>query len=407
MSQVSCAVAAPLPAGGAERASSANRPFRYFLVLTAFQGVLGRMVGYFLPIYFADLGFTGVQIGLYFTVASVSTLVLSLPMGVSTDRHSIARIFMASSFLVAISYVGFIFTKSYLVFCGFALLGSFGGRFYMTARSSLFFKIADNASSHSAGLYQLVNFGSAGIGMLIGSLIIAGMSFHHVFIAACAGNLAMVGLSYFLPDTEKVSIKFAEYSKDIFTPKVLFITAVFTLSSTHWGAEMVSYSRFLKEDLGLTIRQTGLYTSGGFVFVGLGAYLGVLLLKYRVFRSLQDVLLAGFILAGLFHILMVVNNPWLSFGMRLLHEIGDGLVMLAFYHGIGKIFHINKIGGCAAFISLCMGLGGMGSSIAFGWVGDTWGHQWPLIISGGILLGLPVLLGMGGQRMNGRTVWNL
>ncbi|MBD3239457.1 MAG: MFS transporter [Chitinivibrionales bacterium] len=393
---------AVLPAsalGAAQQDSAGAKAFQYFLLLTALHGVLGRLVGYFLPIYFKELGFSGVQTGVYFTIASISTLVLSLPMGISTDRFSIARIFMLSGLLMSISFLGFIFTRSYWVFCAFAFLGSFGGRFHGTARSSLFFKIAGQDDGRRAGLYQLINFSSTGVGMMIGALIIAGASYRTMFVAACIGNLLIAGLSYFLPRTDTVAIKFAEYQRDIFTPRVLFITAIFTLSSLHWGAEMVAYGPFLKEDLGLTVRQTGLYTATGFVFVGLGAYLGVILLRRGIMRDLQGILHLGFILAGVFHILMVVRNPWLSFGLRLVHEIGDGLVFLAFYNGIGKIFHINKIGGCAAFISLCMGLGGMGSSILFGWVGDAFGYQWPLILSGAVMVLLPALLAMSRHKL--------
>jgi len=394
---VECGVEAVPPADGLR---SARRAFHYFLLITAFHGILGRLVGYFLPVYFRDLGFSGVQTGLYFSVSTIATLLLSLPMGISTDRKSIAGIFMFASFLGAVSYLGLIFTRSFAVFCGFALIGSIGGRFYGTANNSMFFKISRHEDGHDTGVYQLISFVSTGLGMLTGSLIIAAASFRHMFIAACLGNVVLIGLSYFLPRTETVVIRLHEYRKEVLTPRVLFITFVFMLSSVHWGAESISYGRFLMENLGLTVRQTGLYTSVGFVVVGLGAYLGVVLLRYRILRDLQAVLMLGFLLAGVFHVLMCVRNPWLSFSLRMVHELGDGLVFLAYYNGIAKIFHVNKIGGCAAFMSLCTGIASMASAVLFGWVGDRWGHQWPLIISGIVMALLPVLLAVSRHKIS-------
>jgi MFS family permease len=378
-----------------------RRPFRYFLLLTALHGILGRLLGYFIPIYFRELGFSGVQIGLYFSISTVATLALSLPMGISTDRKSIRGIFVLSYLLISASYVGFIFTRSFLVFCLFAFLGSFGARFHGTARSSMFFKISNSADSHDAGLYQMTSFVATGLGMLLGAFIIAGASFRHAFVLACLGNLVLAGLSWFLPRTESVAIKLTEYRREVFTPRVLFLAFVFTLSSLHWGAEMVSYSPFLRETLGLSLRMTGVYTATGFIVLGAGAYLGVVLLRRGIVKDIRWILTIGFVLGGVFQILMCVRNPWLSYAMRMLHELGDGFVFLAFYHGISNIFHVNKIGGCAAFMSLCMSLGSMGSSVLFGYIGDRWGHQWPLILSGGLLVLLPLLLALNPNGMDG------
>jgi MFS family permease len=193
-------------------------------------------------------------------------------------------------------------------------------------------------------------------------------------------------LSFFLLHTETVVIKLEEYRKTVFTPQVIFLTLVFVLSSLHWGAETVSYGPFLKDVLGLTFRQIGLYTGLGMVAVGLGAYGGTLLLNKGWVKDLQSLFGLGLLLAGVFHGLMCVPHVYWSFGFRFLHEIGDGFVLLIFYHGIAKVFHVDRIGGCAAFIALGQSVSAFGSSILFGYVGDVFGHQWSLIISGIVLV---------------------
>jgi MFS family permease len=379
--------------GEINNSSEANRKhFLYFLAIVALHSFLMRMIGYFLPLYFEELGYSGVQFGFYLMFASFSMIILSLPMGISTDKKPIAYILMFSFLLGAISRVGFIISKSLIVFCAFAFVGSFGMRFVNVAKESIFFKISKKESPIEAGQYQLASSVFMGIGMIIGSFIIAGFSFWHVFVISAVGNLMLAFFSYFVPRTETMVIKLEDYKIALFTPKVFFLIFIFFLSSFHWGAEMVSYSKFLKHNLLLSTQGIGLYTGLGFFFVGLGAYLGVVLVQKKIIKDLQILLIIGFFMSGIFHILMCVNNVYLSFFFRIWHEIGDGLVFLAFYHGIPRIFHVRTIGGCAAFISLWMGIGSFSSAILFGYIGDKLGNQWPLIISGIILAIIPFLI---------------
>ena len=42
----------------------------------------------------------------------------------------------------------------------------------------------------------------------------------------------------------------------------------------------------------------------------------------------------------------------------------------------------------------------MASAVLFGWVGDRWGHQWPLIISGIVMALLPALLAVSRYKLS-------
>jgi hypothetical protein len=256
----------------------------------------------------------------------------------------------------------------------------------------MFFKISKKESPLHAGQYQLINFVFMGMGMIMGSFIIAKFSFMHVFVVGAIGFGILAFLSYFVPKTETMAIKLEDYKIALFTPKVIFLIFIFVLSSFHWGAETVCYPKFLRHNLHLSVQGIGLYTGIGFILVGLGAYLGVVLTQKKIIKDLQMLLIIGFLTAGVFHILMCVNNVRWSFFFRMIHEIGDGFVFLAFYYGIPKIFHVRTIGGCAAFISLCMGVGSFASAILFGYIGDVYGNQWPLMISGAILITIPFLM---------------
>jgi predicted MFS family arabinose efflux permease len=374
-----------------------NRRFSYFLLIVCLHGFLGQVVGMFMPLYLRDIGFSGLQIGLFFGAASAANIILSLPMGVSTDRRSIAGIMAVSFILVAVSRLGLVFTTSFVVFCLFAFIGSFGARFHGTARTTLFFKMTGADNRHEAGVFQLINFVGMGLGMILGGLLITASSFRHVFVFSTAANLLLAGMCLLLPRNETVAIKVEDYKKALLHPQVLFLALVFFLSSFHLGAEQTSYSPFLRDVLGLSITQTGLYIGVGFFAVGGGAVLGSMLLKHGMVRGLESILYLGFVLGGVFHILMCVPNAPLSFFFRLFHEIGDGLVFLAFYHGVTRIFNLDRIGGCAAFISLCMGMGGFCGALVFGVVSERMGPQWPFVISGMVLTALPLLLKYRGR----------
>ncbi len=340
-----------------------------------------------MPIYFQELGFTGMQIGVYFSVSSVAALLISLPMGISTDRKHLKSIFMLSFLLVGLSYLGFFISRSFFVFCIFALIGSFGNRFYAIAQNTMFFKLNGADNQRQTGIFILLTMIAAGIGMMSGGVLIAAFHFRTVFAFMMCCYLALIGLAYFLPRTETVVIQLVEYRKTIFTPQALSLIAIFMLSSSHWGAESVSYGPYLREALGLKFWQVGVFTGAGVMTVGFGAYGGVLMLRRGWIKDLQVMLLLGLAFAGSCHILMTIpHNVYWAFVFRAIHEIGDGFMLVIFYHGIARVFQLDRIGGCAAFITLGQSASSLASGMAFGYISQTFGHQWSLIISGIVLL---------------------
>ncbi|MBD3392781.1 MAG: MFS transporter [Chitinivibrionales bacterium] len=369
-----------------------KRSFSYFLFVASAQFLAIQIVAFYIALYFKEIGLSGVHTGVYFAISTVAPLLFSLPMGITTDRKSIRWIFVVAFLLMGLRNAGLVLSQSLLVLCAFAFLGSIGGRLGGTAANAMFFKLSGPDNLQSAGLYMFLRSLAMGTGTLLGGYLIDLLSYRTVFAIALGINILLAIMSAFLPQTEQVEIKLAEYRKAVLTPRVLFLAAVFSLSSLHWGAEMVSYTPFLNVNLGLSLRNIGWYTGTGFAFVGIGSILAVVLLKSGAVRDLRRVLVYGLLLSGVFHVLMCMPNVYVSFACRLVHEIGDGFVMVAFYHGIPKVFHLDKIGGCSAFMQLCMGLTAMGSAMLFGHIGDTLGYQWPLIISGIVLVLIPVLL---------------
>lgn len=378
-----------------------ERRFASFLSLVAANGVLGNALNLFLPVYFQQLGLTGFQTGVYFAFTSAAAILLALPVGVSTDRMSIVKILAVGFTLAAVNKLGFLLTETFSWFCVFALLGSFGARFYGTATQALFFKLAGENNQRQAGWYMLANFGSSALGMGLGGWLIEHYDFRTAFLFGILGNLAMLGITARLPKNDTVTLKLEEYKRAVLQPNVLVLTAIFFFSSLHWGAEQTSYVPFLKENLGLSLWQASLYAGTGLVFVGGGTYLGAVLVERKLVKDMPRLLFLGFTLGGIFHVLMCVQVVWASFLFRCLHELGDGLVFLVYYQGIAKVFKLEKIGGCAAFVSLWTAIGTLLGSLLYGWVGGRFGYEWPLILSGIVLALVPQLMHFGDAGLEG------
>jgi MFS family permease len=314
-----------------------------------------------------------------------------LPVGITSDRMSIAKILAFGLALAAINRLGFLLTRRFTWFCLYALLGSFGARFYGTAIQALFFKLSGTENKRQAGWYMLSHFTSSGVGMILGGWLIQRFDFRTAFVCGLVGNLLLMVFAAQLPKNDCATLEIAEYKRSILRPRVLLLTAVFFLSSLHWGAEHTSYVPFLKYTLGLSLFGASLYGGVGMVFVGAGTVLGAKLLQWRLVKDLPGLLWLGFALAGSFHMLMCVPEVWASFLFRCLHELGDGFVFLVYYQGIAKVFKLDRIGGCAAFVSLWTAVGTMVGSLLFGWVGGRFGYRWPLILSGALLVLVPLL----------------
>jgi len=156
------------------------------------------------------------------------------------------------------------------------------------------------------------------------------------------------------------------------------------------------------DKLGLTGVHTGAYfalLSVASVLLALPAGIStdrMSIVKILVFALLLGAIhKVGFLLGGVFQVLMCVPNLWASFAFRCVHEIGDGLVFLVYYQGIAKVFKLDRIGGCAAFVSLWTALGALLGALLYGWMGGRWGAHWPLIVSGCVLAVTPLLLRLG------------
>ena len=90
----------------------------------------------------------------------------------------------------------------------------------------------------------------------------------------------------------------------------------------------------------------------------------------------------GLLVSGLGHILMTVKILELSFVFRIIHEIADTCTLFYLYLGISKIFQIERMGGNTGIIHFTTYMGTALGAIIFGSIGENFGYDIPIILSG-------------------------
>ncbi len=108
------------------------------------------------------------------------------------------------------------------------------------------------------------------------------------------------------------------------------------------------------------------------------------------------ILLFALFVSGSGHILMTIKNPVISALFRIYHEAGDAAMFFFVYYGLTKLFDLKRIGGNAGIFAFTGTLAGSLGALVFGPIGEKFGYEWPLIISGStcllaFLIALPFL----------------
>ena len=89
---------------------------------------------------------------------------------------------------------------------------------------------------------------------------------------------------------------------------------------------------------------------------------------------------------------MTLGNVYFSFAMRILHEVGDGIFFVYLYGAIHKHFPKERLGGNTGFVIGITILGSIVGSMIFGPMGENYGYNWPLFVSGIINLATLILI---------------
>ena len=366
--------------------NSKNSILKISIVNSLIKGV-GMMLLFLFGIHFQNIGLSGTEMGILFAIFPIANIFTILPSGLGTDRLNAKFLIIISLILQMTRFFGMAFSNNFWIIAILFFVAGIGQALYKSASEGLFYKTTANEKVEGKiGQFQGFGYLLIGSGMMLSGYFLAiDFSFQKIFIIVGILYLILVALAIlFLPSNKTAKFEIFHYKKDLSSAKAIFMLLVVFLSSLHIGAEITSYGLFLKNNLQLDPLNIGLYMGSAVIIMAAAV---TLMAKYREKIGIKNILIIGLLLSGSGLILMTVSNPWLSFAFRILHEIGDSAFFFFLFFGILKLFHLDRVGGNAGFLSFINTIGMTLSSFIFSPLGATYGYQWPLIIGGITTLG--------------------
>jgi predicted MFS family arabinose efflux permease len=337
---------------------------------------------FFWGIYFASIGLSGIEIGTFFSVNSFASIVTILPSGLSNDRFKSKTLISIALVMTAVFYFGMASTTSFPLLLILAVLTGVAYKIYDSSSDSLFYRTAEteNFNKH-LGIFQSLNYLTISLGtMLTGYIIGSNIDYKNIFIGVAIIFLLLAIIAIFiLPKNSTTKFEIIHYKKDIFKKDVLIFLLVIILFATHFGVEGTSYGLFLKETLKLSSLQTGLYM--GLAILPMAIRTLIISKKLKNWKA-KNILIFGLLLSGFGHILMTIKIVEISLLFRTIHEIGDSAFFFFLYYGVSKIFSMDRIGGNTGMINFVSAIGGAVSSAFFGPIGEKFGYDIPIAVTG-------------------------
>lgn len=344
------------------------------IIQTLYKFVMNSL-GFYWAIYFASIGFSGTQIGMIFATVMVTGLLITLPSGIGNDRISSKRLIQFGLLLVMLEMVLLSQTQSFPLMLGLFFVGGFGANLYTVSMDSLFYKTTgkDNPA-HRIKTYVSYYLLGAGLGAVFSGNLLGHMDFQKYLLIVCGLVGILLILSIFLPGTRTFKSTAKDYKKDIWKPHVLLFMAVIFCFAIHMGSEFTSYGPFLREVLNLNFQQMGLYIGGAIVFM-------FVTVRIATKMNARTVVITGLLMSGIGYLIMLYPQIAISFAGRAIHESGDAFMFVFLYNGVSQFFKEERIGGNSSLITLTQTSAMTASSLVFGPLGATYGHQVPIVIS--------------------------
>lgn len=353
--------------------------------LIAFSiGAIGSFIMLFLPVFLSEQGLSGLEIGVLIGVGMITALFASIPVGIISDRFSIRVAFAFSIIMIFAFFVGLNFTTSFLAFFIVFLLLGLGKDTCNRFLEIFTLKVESKKNGKKFGKFNFSRYAGSAVGALLGGVSISILAFSLTLNILALLLLLLLIPIYFLKDVPTTKINIFQYRKDFFKIRTLLFAGLLFLFTFHWGAEHTSLGLFLKHYLGLNAALSGLYMSIPIFFLGLFSFIGGKLIDRKF--DYKKIFIAGVLISGIGHIMMVTPDVYVSFFWRIIHEIGDGLFFVTQLIWVSLLFERQRIGGNYGIIFTIMTLGAFSGAVICGPLGDAAGYGLPLMISGAILV---------------------
>ena len=361
-----------------------KREYIFTFIIVAIYAFANRLLSFFLPLHFKEIGFSGMEIGLFYSAFALAGLVSAFHSGLLNDRIDSRKMILLGLLLVVAYLVGLSLSQTFIGVIIFMFMGGLGNRIFSLSTDSYILKKVKERKGFNFGLYDAFKSLAAAIAIFIGGRLL--FNFEMSFLLAVSGGIIFLSIPLLLK-MPKTHIKFQKlnlYISDIKNRRsIIFLILVF-IFTLHWGVESTLYALFLENNLGLNIMQMGVFMSFPVALLATTAvYLGTRVDKAMSFKELMFI---AFILSGFGLTMMALfSNVYISFIFRLIHEMGDGAFVVFMFMGASSYFPKERMGGNYGSVMLVTIISWMISTLIFSPVGEVYGYHIPHIIVGTLI----------------------
>ena len=347
--------------------------FRLLIFLTLF----------FLPLYLQSMGFAGWEIGLLMGVDSLTSLLTTLPLGISNDLVAPRNLSLISFLILAAVYLLLSKTAMFpVLIILFVLLGTSNTLGQLSLRALIYKTTETKKKGSRFAIMGCAEHSGIAAGGLVGGLLLTKLDYGSLFTLTSVLFILIMPLAVGLPRTVKSIFDPTLYKKELLRRDVVVFAIIMFLYAYHWGAEKTVYTLFLKECLFFSPAQMGWMI---FITVMMLAatclVLGTLL--DRKSALLSQLIVAGLCLSAVGTMLLALATTKIqAFLFRAVHEIGDGAFMIFSYVMTSNLFSKSRVGGGSGFIGQVSVLGSFTGSLLSGILFQSFGPRIPMVIAG-------------------------
>ena len=363
-------------------------------IIYALQSMSLWTVLTYVTIYWIDIGFSHFQVGLLIAIFTLMSLLLMIPIGVFVDRISPKKLVVVSQVIFGLGIVGLMMAREFWPTLLWVAVAGTGYALFNNALSSLYYKTLGNKfRGLKLGYFNAALLVGYGLGPLLGGYILSASNMNEVFIFALSALAPLFILCIFLADVPGTQVQISDYKTDLSNKSALiFIVLVFAFS-LHAGAEQSSLSLFLNKDVGLNDESIGWLF---FIHANVMALLSIVngFLGDRLNaggKGLAKLYYMGIAISGITNILLGFTATFGTvLGTRLLHAVGDSVVMVTRSLIISNLFVVTRMGGNLGTITATVTLATLVGSIISGAVP---GYVSGFVIAGALaLLSIPIAI---------------
>ena len=360
-------------------------------LLFAFHATNTIIISY-LPLYLAERGLTGSEIGFVLAVGPLAQIISQPFWGYMSDKHKTVK-----RFLLICIFGLIIFSSIFLSVTQFYLLIFFGFLFYFFSTpigalgDSLAQRRADDVGVSFGTIRTWGSVGFATSSLAIG-LVLTIYGVEYMLWPYLAFALIALFVTFRVKDVkvEQEPVSFKDAASLLkYKPFIFFLFFMMFLTVSHRAND--SY-------IGLYIAQLG----GSNFYVGVAWFVGVISEAivfffagrwFRKYPTLIFVILAGAIYTLRWFLFALVDDYWMIIGLQFLHGLTFGILYLSAMDYVTRLIpRILQSTGHLIFYAVFFGVSGIIGSLLGGAIIDQYGGSTLYFVLGFIALSGTILM---------------